>query len=550
MLHPTVFNTSQVCYQLGARHAVMSPGSRNAALTISFARNQLIKKWIIPDERSAAFIALGIAQETKAPVVLCCTSGTALLNYAPAIAEAYYRQIPLIVLSADRPPELIDQRDGQTIRQFEALKNHVKESVQLPAISSDIEAKKYQEDLINAIIASKELPIGPVHANIPFREPFYPGSEDKLEFHEIQISKSNNGAENPNSFDLPSAKKILMLFGQDEPDQETQNLINQISDKIPVIKSPLNNLEVGIDHVDGLIGNQENLVPDLLITSGLSILSKKLKNFIRKHKPQTHLHFDEAGVPVDTFQTNPKLIKASIKDCLNQLIDNEVDTEFLGNWKNYEECSKKAITKFINSSDFSETKATFRIINSIPSNSFLHLSNSMPVRYVDLFGVKNGVICRSNRGTSGIDGCTSTALGNALVSDKLNFLITGDLAFLYDRNAFFHNYKVPNLRVIVMNNQGGGIFRLIDGPSKLPELEDYFETRHNRTAEYICAENQLEYYPIKSDDQLNESWDDFLKSSDNAKVMEIFTDPKTNQETYKNLRTYIDEQINKLEESS
>lgn len=171
MLNPTVFNTSQICYQLGVKHAVMSPGSRNAPLTISFARHDGIKKWIIPDERSAGFVALGIAQETKTPVVLCCTSGSALLNYAPAIAEAYYREIPLIILSADRPPELIDQRDGQTIRQFESLKNHVKGSFNLPLISNESDIKDYQARLIEAMRLSGQLPKGPVHLNIPFSEP-------------------------------------------------------------------------------------------------------------------------------------------------------------------------------------------------------------------------------------------------------------------------------------------------------------------------------------------------------------------------------------------
>ncbi|MDE0470577.1 MAG: thiamine pyrophosphate-binding protein, partial [Ekhidna sp.] len=180
MLHPAVFNISQVCHQLGIRHAVLSPGSRNAPLLISFARNAQIEKYIIPDERAAGFIALGIAQKTKRSVVVACTSGTALLNYAAAVAEAFYREIPLIVLSADRPPELIDQRDGQTIRQFEVLKNHVKKSIQLPVIKEEDNTKRFQKDLISAVRLSQELPRGPVHINIPFEEPFYPTKGQNL----------------------------------------------------------------------------------------------------------------------------------------------------------------------------------------------------------------------------------------------------------------------------------------------------------------------------------------------------------------------------------
>lgn len=549
MLHPAVFNTSQVCYQLGVRHAVLSPGSRNAPLIISFARNKNIKKWIVPDERSAGFIALGIAQERKEPVVLCCTSGTALLNYAPAIAEACYRQIPLIVLSADRPAALIDQRDGQTIRQFEVLKNHVKRSIQLPVVTSPKEATNYQTFLVDGIRESMLLPRGPVHLNIPFREPFYPSDKSVLTFGEVELSE-NFETPTTEEFQIPKAKKILLLVGQAEPNRETRELIKHVGEKLPVIKFPLNNLQTGIELVDGFIDNQYHLVPELLITSGLSVLSKKLKTFLRKHKPKIHLHFDEAGVSVDTYQSNPRHIRASLKDCLKKLQIEEVDHRFKELWDQLATASKTAVADFMHTAAYSEARSTFHVLKLIPAHSILHLSNSMPVRYADLFEVNRGVLCRSNRGTSGIDGCTSTAIGNALVSVKTNFLISGDLAFLYDRNAFFHNYCVPNLKVIIMNNQGGGIFRLISGPSGLPELAEYFETRHNRTAEYICAENNHKYFAVKSDEELSNQWKDFVGKADNVSVMEIFSDPEVNQKVYKNLRKHINEQINGLEKSS
>ena len=198
---------------------------------------------------------------------------------------------------------------------------------------------------------------------------------------------------------------------------------------------------------------------------------------------------------------------------------------------------------YLGQAEFSESLAAKVIIESLPQNSNLHLSNSMPVRYADMYGIPEGIQCFSNRGTSGIDGCTSTAIGTALVSDTLNILVTGDLAFLYDRNAFFHNHNTPNLRVIILNNQGGGIFRLIEGPSGLPELEDYFETRHNRTAEYICAENGLEYRTANNLEMIGESLDKFYEPSSRAKVLEIFTKPETNQKVYKELKNHINERV-------
>lgn len=545
MLHPTVFNTSQICYQLGVRHAVMSPGSRNAPLTISFARHPEIKKWIIPDERTAGFIALGIAQERKEPVVLCCTSGTALLNYAPAVAEAYYRQIPLIVLSADRPPELIDQRDGQTIRQFEVLKNHVKASYQLPIIQDEQSAADYQSKLIEGIQEALKLPVGPVHLNIPFAEPFYPAPDQRLEFERVDISEPEVSiTQSATDLHLDECKKILILIGQQPSDEVLNERLKQIADRIPVIKSPLNNLTIGFDHVDGFIDGQNELKPDILITSGLSVLSKKLKTFIRNNKPARHIHFDPAGVKVDTYGTNPQLIKRNILSCLDQLAEYEVDSEYHDKWKALSESGRRSIEDVVDELPHSETTATQRVLKVIPSNSNLHLSNSMPVRYADLFGVKDGIEVFSNRGTSGIDGCTSTALGTALISDKINTLITGDLAFLYDRNAFFHNHDAPNLRVIIMNNQGGGIFRLIPGPSSLPELEDYFETRHNRTAEYICRESNLNYIKAENAEELERALAAFFESSEHAKVLEVFTQPEINDKSYKELRKKINERIN------
>lgn len=521
----------------------MSPGSRNAPLTISFARHSEIKKWIIPDERSAGFIALGIAQETKEPVVLCCTSGTALLNYAPAIAEAYYREIPLIVLSADRPPELIDQRDGQTIRQFEALKNHVKKSIQLPVVKDDNDAMTYSSRLIDMLKSAIKLPVGPVHLNIPFEEPFYPTSSDQLAFKQVEIDTEVTPFQNQIEFELSSYKKILILVGQQSAEPELDEVLETLSETIPILKFPLNNLSEGIEHADLFIQNQEELKPDLLITSGLSVLSKKMKLFLRANKPEKHIHMDPAGVEVDTFQTEPDILQTSLTEFLKKhiVVKNQ---EYRDLWLAFEKKAKAALNEIVERIDFSESLAAKRILESIPKESYLHLSNSMPVRYADMFGVAKTIECYSNRGTSGIDGCTSTALGTALISDKLNTLITGDLAFLYDRNAFFHNYKLPNLRIIILNNQGGGIFRLIDGPSNLPELEEYFETRHNRTAEYICAENGLEYIKADGTGSLENALKEFYLPSDQAKILEVFTDPETNQRVYKELKNYINERIN------
>lgn len=538
MLSPAVYNTSEICHALGIEHVVLSPGSRNAPLSISFARNDKVEKWIVPDERSAGFIALGIAQHTETPVVLSCTSGTALLNYAPAIAEAFYREIPLIVLSADRPPALVDQRDGQTIRQFEVLKNHVKGSFQLTSESA------YQEELISAIQSAQGLPKGPIHVNLPFAEPFYPSEGQVLQFSPVTIPRVSPKPDPGSLPKLASYEKIMVLVGQQPPSHQLDQELEEITDKVPVIKSPLNNLSVkGIEHIDSFISDRKDLQPDLLVTSGLSVLSKNLKIFLRKYKPKQHIHLDPAGVEVDTFETSPTLLEMNLSDFIQHIDYKSINSSYLTTFKESESAVKNVFAGFFQSAVFSEVSTAYQLLHSLPGNSELHLGNSMPVRYADLFGIKERTTVWSNRGTSGIDGCTSTALGSSLVSDRMHVLLTGDLSFLYDRNAFFHNYKAPNLRVIVLNNQGGGIFRLIDGPSQLPELEAYFETRHDRSAKYICEENGFTYLAVSDGNELTKQLASFYEESDETKVMEVFTDPITNQTEYKKLKQHIHEQL-------
>lgn len=531
---------------MGVNHAVMSPGSRNAPLTISFARNTHIQKWIIPDERAAGFVAIGIAQATKSPVVLCCTSGSALLNYAPAIAEAYYRELPIVILSADRPPELIDQRDGQTIRQYEALKNHVVGSHQTPVVDDPQSEREYQHVLVKALQQSMGTPKGPVHVNIPFREPFYPQDGQEMSFHPVEKSSEQANADESQIAlpDVSSYQRVLILVGQQTPDNTLTQRLEAWSKHIPIINSPLNNLHVGIKHVDGFVEDQQELQPDLLITAGLSVLSKKLKTFIRKHTPKRHLHCDPHQVPVDTYDSHPELLPVTLDVLLDRLSLEQIDATYVTRWGEFSARTATSIARYIEEAPFSETSAVYHFLRSLPVAADLHLSNSMPVRYADLMGVPHGICTYGNRGTSGIDGCTSTVAGTAMVTENLQVLLTGDLAFLYDRNAFFHNYPLPNLRVVILNNQGGGIFRLIDGPSRLPELEPYFETRHNRTAEYICAENGLEYHPVNSLASMLECLESFYEASEEAKIMEVFTTPETNQMVYKELKKNIHERIN------
>lgn len=393
-----IYNISQLCFLKGIKHAVLSPGSRCAPLTISFARQQGIKKYSIPDERSAAFIGLGLSRISKVPTVLICTSGSAAYNYAPAIAEAYFQHVPLLILTADRPPEWIDQLDGQTIRQTNIYGNHVKGSFSLPVDTSHPDANWQVERIVNeAINLSEQFPKGPVHINIPLREPFYPQGEIKFseDIKVIEAIKSSASLDKEIRTrlvkELSQYKKILIVAGQSTEEKELTGVLSQL--EVPVVTDIISN-----HHFSGSIKNHdlflsgktnEALKPELLISFGNSVISKNLKTFLRKNKPSGHWHIQDAGAVADTFQSLTKHIQVTplhfFKDFMQSLyaVDHKPETDIIAYKKIWQEADRSVsgrISTFLqNESAFSEFEASYKVLNKLPDHSILHLANSMPV---------------------------------------------------------------------------------------------------------------------------------------------------------------------------
>ena len=545
-------------------HIVLSPGSRNAPLTVSFSRHPKLELITILDERTAGFIALGIAQKTKKPVGICCTSGTALMNYGPAIAEAYYQQIPLVIFSADRPPEWIDQRDGQTINQTNPLSNFVKSFHQLPtSYQHPDEQWEINRKINTSINEALQKPQGPTHINVPFREPFYPDKDQKIRFSkEVRIIENTVNIEyNYDSLldEWNNYEKKLIIIGQNEENEHLKekllNLSNQHS--IPVITDIISNQssDLLIQYHDLFLAIKnkellENFKPDLVISTGKSIISKNLKSFLRVYKPKDIWHFDSAHVTADTFQSLTKLIQGHLSDFLQELdsfnpqddFKKQVQSNFHQNWTVLNKNTREKLFKALDKSPFCEFTAMHQVLSSIPGNTDLHIGNSMPVRYANFIHQLNkNVTVFANRGTSGIDGTNATAVGHALTSKRDVVLITGDLSFFYDRNAFFHPHDIHNLKIIVVNNLGGGIFRLINGPSQLAELTTHFETRHHHSAKFTAAEYGFDYFAAKDSKGLKKGLHELFKDSKEKKLLEIFTDPKQNQEVYNQIKNIIHE---------
>ncbi|MDH5610315.1 MAG: 2-succinyl-5-enolpyruvyl-6-hydroxy-3-cyclohexene-1-carboxylic-acid synthase [Cyclobacteriaceae bacterium] len=561
MMHQTIYDTSQLCYLQGVRNAVFSPGSRNAPLSISFHRHKGIEKYVILDERSAGFIALGIAQQTKQPVVLCCTSGTALLNYGPAIAEAYYQHIPLIVLSADRPPEWIDQWDGQTIRQQQAFASLTKAFYQLPVDLTHPDSQwEYERKIREAITLAMEGKKGPVQVNIPFREPFYPNPNQKLEFSNhlraLTLHKSGYSLlENEKSAlqeEWHSCQKKLIILGQGWPDTRTKSVLEKlIQTKKAVVVSDI----TGNGHdIDGCIRHQDLFLqrkaqwatwqPDLVITIGQSLISKNLKLMLRTGTFQ-HWHLEKHPVYADPLQSLRNCVTGEPSDIL-ALLENSTsnDPGFQKSWTNANQLAASALRE-LDRLPYSEIMAFREVMAQIPENTDLHLSNSMPVRYANFIGLyKKNINVYANRGTSGIDGTNGTAVGHALAGHRRAVLLTGDLSFLYDRNAFFHEYDLSNLQIIVFNNFGGGIFNLIPGPAQLPEQERsiHFLTPHSRDMKVSAQEAGFGYTKANDEITLELALSSFFSGTGKPRLLEIQTNPEMNQKVFLEIKRIINEQ--------
>jgi 2-succinyl-5-enolpyruvyl-6-hydroxy-3-cyclohexene-1-carboxylate synthase len=552
-----IYNIAEICSQHGIKHAILSPGSRCAPLTISFARHPDITCKVIPDERSAAFIAMGMALQSQTPVVLICTSGSAALNYFPAIAEAYYQHIPLIVLTADRPAEWIDQQDGQTIRQNQVYGSHCKASFTFPVDYQHPDAVWQTERIISeAIIEAKQYPKGPVHINIPMREPLYP-TEPIIYDKNIRIFEAINsnrvlGKETILQLEeiLKTSSRILLVAGQQSFASSgfTHTLKNFVERFGAVlISEPLGNISNEIDKInsqDLLIGDfteEEKILyqPDLLITFGGAIISKSLKGYLRKYKAKKHWHIQPTGSVADTFQSINKIINLTAEEFFHSFKkDTSTKSDYQKNWLKKEKTYRKLKdTFFAESQIFAEIQAINQVINQLPDHSILHISNSMPIRYGNFAGINNstiGVFC--NRGTSGIDGVISTAYGAALSSNAIVTVLTGDMAFFYDRNAFWNNYLPKNLRIILINNSGGGIFRMIDGPSSQPELEEYFATSQKLNARSLANEFGMKYLESYDSVSLSKNLKNLYQDSEKPSVLEIFTNPVLDKEELKKFK--------------
>jgi 2-succinyl-5-enolpyruvyl-6-hydroxy-3-cyclohexene-1-carboxylate synthase len=405
-----------------------------------------------------------------------------------------------------------------------------------------------------AIHLSRQFPAGPVHINIPLREPFYPEVGEVFEFPkqprtvQVESPSYSLSAESLAKLkqELQGKRSILLVPGQQDSHPELLQVLEELArtKQVVVVADSITNMQGDgcitlHDHWIGKEEFQEELRPDLLITFGKSIISKSLKLFLRKQQV-AHWHIQTDGQAKDTFQSLSRVVASEPLPVLRWMLEeiSSQDSSYFQGWQNLESRVSDALPKVLREVEFGEYGALATVLDRTPSSSMIHVANSMAVRYLNFLGKRTQEIC-CNRGTSGIDGSSSTAVGAAFVREGLVTLITGDMAFFYDRNAFWHNYPLANLRIVLLNNHAGGIFRLIDGPAKQPELVEFFETQQALTAVHLAAEYGFHYAAVTTSEELETALSEFYEPSLQPKIIEIESSSSRNAEILKKIKGSI-----------
>jgi 2-succinyl-5-enolpyruvyl-6-hydroxy-3-cyclohexene-1-carboxylate synthase len=548
-----------LCIAKGINHVVISPGSRNAPLTLSFSQHPNINAYSIVDERCAAFFALGMAQQLGKPVAVICTSGSAVLNYYPAIAEAYYSNVPVVVISADRPEYLIDVGDGQTIQQKHVFKSHINYEANLKQdithkttilaethqLSKEMERElqkniqAYNEQEINLALNVAVEQNGPVHINAPFDEPLYDMQAAPNVFPKVQSLVLQEEIEHEKIATVASiwsnSTRKMVLVGTLPPNTIAKKYLETLANdpSVIVFTETTSNLRDdkffnAIDQMILPIEKNENLLeafqPEILLTLGGMIVSKKIKAILRKRQPKHHWHIHENRV-FDTFFCLEHFFKTNPNHFFESFLEQTtpIESSYKSFWNTIKQERQQKHEIYLKQLNFTDLKAFEAVLASLPRSVILHLGNSSTVRYAQLFEIDASIELFCNRGTSGIDGSTSTAIGTAVVAEKQTVLITGDLSFFYDSNALWNNYIPKNFRIILVNNNGGGIFRILPGNKNTKNFDTFFETIHPHTAKQLAEMYHFEYSIASDEVSLQTVLKTFYDESEQPKLLEVFT---------------------------
>ena len=495
----------------GIRHAVVCPGSRNAPIVHNLNECPEITCYPVTDERSAGFYALGMAQALSEPVVVCVTSGTALLNVLPAVAEAYYQHRRVVVVSADRPPQWIDQLDGQTLPQPDALGRFVRKAVTLIEPHNN-EEHWYCNRLVNEAMMTVG---GPVHINVPITEPLF----------DFTVAA------------LPNERKIE-LIPADTPTHVLSHVCRMfMQSKRPMLIAgqPMN---PNLDEAVALVGEDERYVPDFVLNIGGSIVSKRLKHFLRKAKDTWTVN--ETGEVHDTFMNLTHVVQGDgdvVADQIRFLLEQQPHP-FVQMWEELlAKVRQQAETYQPAYSEMAAVKYFESQLSIAHCPMITHYANSSSIRLANIYA-EHPVFC--NRGVNGIEGSLSTAAGFSCVTEEKVFCVIGDLSFFYDQNALWNQNLRGNFRILLLNNGKGGIFNMLPGLEQSPARNKFVAAEHHTSAEGICQQNHVVYLKATNMEEVQKGIDTLLFiESDHPVLLEVFTDAAQDEQAF---RKYYEKQ--------
>jgi 2-succinyl-5-enolpyruvyl-6-hydroxy-3-cyclohexene-1-carboxylate synthase len=533
----------------GIQKVVLSPGSRNASFAIAFDAHPQIETLVVHDERAAAFIALGWAEQTQTPVAICCTSGSACLNYYPALAEAYYRNIPILALTADRPSKWINQGDGQTIVQAEVFKNHA--HAYLAFDEDSFENNSASRFAITHFLGHlSQAWKGPIHLNIGLNEPLYGLSALQTFEFEAQLPEVTKPV--LPDFTQIEGKKIMILVGQMDPNPRLEYLLGQfaeLSNVVVLVENTSNLKNELFNHcidrsLNGFEQQDPAFQPEVLISFGGAIVSKRIKAYLRQIPLEIHWRIAPDFPEMNTFGTLTATLPLEPTQFIEALLQSNLSLQTLnykGKWKAIDYIAKDKQVAFVTSQTTLFDYDIFNCVQALLKGPLhLHLANSSVVRYAQLFDPISEVTYHSNRGTSGIDGSVSTAVGAALASlSEQHLLICGDTSFIYDSNALWTSPFPQNLKIILIQNHGGGIFQIIPGPANSPLRAQYFEATHQKSPGKIAEGYGFEVLYVSDKSKLEDSISTFLTRTEGPQILEITTAQDQNAQVLQDFFNFV-----------
>ncbi|MCH1982153.1 2-succinyl-5-enolpyruvyl-6-hydroxy-3-cyclohexene-1-carboxylic-acid synthase [Ruminococcus sp. OA3] len=529
------------------RHVVLSPGGRNIPINHCLEQDDFFTCYSVVDERSAAYFAIGLSQQLGNEIVgICCTSSVAASNYTPGITEAFYLRVPLLVITADRNPNMLEQMENQMINQVDMFRNFCKKCVNLPVVKDDDDAWACQRMINEALLEVKHHGDGPVQVNIPIPKDLGIFTEPKLP--EVKVIRRLDYMRDMDKWKemagkLKKASRIMVVCGEHIPPQR-----KELDDMIRFAKKY--NCVIATEHISNvecegalnIFGAAEVMpfksfdeyLPEIVISVGGNFVSRIKDLLIGKHGQFEHWSVDEGGRVCDMFKSLTAIFECTSADFFAYFA-NEASAMMANDRKYYDKWAEARVKAEFPDFPFSNSYAIKALAKKIPARSLMHLGILNSTRIMQQCDVAEGVTAYSNIGAFGIDGSMSTFVGQSVIAaDKLCFLVIGDLSFFYDMNALQIRHLGKNVRIMLINNSGAAEFHYFIGEKVIPTLNQHIAAEHFTSAQGWVESKNFRYYSAKTTDELDSVLDEFINpSADRPAFLEVFTDKKYDADSLK-----------------